>query len=361
MAVSDPESAAGSVRIPATTLIEFSIQMFTAAGLSALAAETAAAVLVNADLRGVWSHGVIRLPMYTQRLQGKVANTKPNIQTQQVAHSAISIDGDHGLGLVIAPAAMLAAIDLAKKTGIAVVGVKNSGHFGAASYYLQQAIDADCIGLVFTNASKALPPWGAIAPFFGTSPFGFAAPTYPGEIFMLDMAMSRIARGKLKFAAQRKEKIPFGFALDAQGKPTTNGAEAFEGIMLPFGEHKGASMSWMMDILAGVFTGAAFGGDVANPFKRFDITQGVGHTFIAIRPDLFQPLTVFKDRMSELLKRVKNLPKAHGFDEILSPGEREARKEIANLQRGVPLTSDVIESLKRSARKLHVPSPLSVS
>jgi len=354
MAILGPESVATSMRIPATTLTEFSVQMFSAAGLSATDAATAAAVLINADLRGVWSHGIIRLPMYIQRLQNKVAKAKPNIQTQKVAHSALSIDGDHGLGLVVAPAAMSAAINLAKQTGIAVAGVKNSGHFGAASYYLQQAVDADCIGLVFTNASKALPPWGAMAPFFGTSPFGFAAPTYPGEVFMLDMAMSRIARGKLKFAAQRGEQVPLGFALDAEGRPTTDGAAAFEGIMLPFGEHKGAAMSWMMDILGGVFTGAAFGGEVANPFKRFDVTQGAGHTFIAIRADLFEPLPVFKDRMRELLKRVKNLPKAHGVDEILSPGEPEARKAMINREQGVPLTPDVIESLKSCAQRLGV-------
>jgi LDH2 family malate/lactate/ureidoglycolate dehydrogenase len=168
------------------------------------------------------------------------------------------------------------------------------------------------------------------------------------------MAMSRIARGKLKFAAQRGEQVPPGFALDAEGRPTTDGAAAFEGIMLPFGEHKGAAMSWMMDILGGVFTGAAFGGEVANPFKRFDVTQGAGHTFIAIRADLFEPLPAFKDRMRELLRRVKNLPKAHGVDEILSPGEPEARKAMINRQQGVPLTPDVIESLKSCAQRLGV-------
>jgi LDH2 family malate/lactate/ureidoglycolate dehydrogenase len=154
MAILGPESVAGSTRIPVATLTEFSIQMFLAAGLSAPDAATAAAVLINADLRGVWSHGVIRLPMYVQRLQNNVAKARPNIQTQQVAHSALSVDGDHGLGLVVAPAAMSATIKLAKQTGIAVAGVKNSGHFGAASYYLQQAIDEDCILYPFRSYSK---------------------------------------------------------------------------------------------------------------------------------------------------------------------------------------------------------------
>jgi L-2-hydroxycarboxylate dehydrogenase (NAD+) len=357
MAISGPESVAGSSRIPVEQLTRFVEQMFESAGLSADHARTATAVLLNADIRGVWSHGVIRLPMYIQRLQKGVAKAQPNIQIQSVAHSALHVDGDHGLGLVVAPAAMAAAVELAQKTGIAIAGVKNSGHFGAGAYYLQQAVDADCMGMVFTNASKALPPWGAMAPFFGTSPYGFSAPTHPGEVFMVDMAMSRIARGKLKFAAQRGEQVPLGYALDAQGKPTTDGAAAFEGIMLPFGEHKGAAMSWMMDVLGGVFTGASFGGDVANPFKRFDVVQGAGHTFVAIRADLFQPVQSFKDRMSELLKRVKNLPRAHGFDEILSPGEPELRTAKTNMEKGVPLTPDVIESLRVSAQSLDVTAP----
>ena len=174
---------------------------------------------------------------------------------------------------------------------------------------------------------------------------------------MIDMAMSRIARGKLKFAAQRGEQVPLGYALDAQGKPTTDGAMAFDGIMLPFGEHKGAAMSWMMDVLGGVFTDASFGGDVANPFKRFDKAQGAGHTFMAIRADLFQPLQDFKNRMSELLKRVKNLPRARGFDEILSPGEPELRIAKINHEKGVPLTPDVLESLRVSAQGLGVAVP----
>lgn len=357
MAISGPESVSGSSRIPVDKLTLFVETMFAAVGLSIEHARIATLVLLNADVRGVWSHGVIRLPMYIQRVQKGVAKAEPDIQIQSIAHAALRVDGDHGLGLVVAPTAMAAAVELAQKTGIAIAGVKNSGHFGAGAYYLQQAVDADCIGMVFTNASKALPPWGAMAPFFGTSPFGFSAPTHPGEVFLVDMAMSRVARGKLKFAAQRGEQVPQGLALDAQGKPTTDGAAAFEGIMLPFGDHKGAAMSWMMDVLGGVFTGAAFGGDVANPFKSLDVVQGTGHTFVAIRADLFQPLLSFKDRMSELLKRVKALPRAHGFDEILSPGEPELRIAKTNHERGVSLTPDVIESLKVSAQSLGVTTP----
>ena len=164
MAISGPESVADSSRVSVAQLTCFVEEMFQAAGLSTEHAQTASSVLLNADIRGIWSHGVIRLPMYIQRLQTGVAKSQPNIQIQSVAHSAVHVNGDHGLGLVVAPAAMTAAVELAQKTGIAIAGVKNSGHFGAGAHYLQQAIDADCIGMVFTNASKALPPWGAMAP-----------------------------------------------------------------------------------------------------------------------------------------------------------------------------------------------------
>src|SRR3546814_852376 len=160
----------------------------------------------------------------------------------------------------------------------------------------------------------------------GTSPFGFAAPTADDRTFLIDMAMSRVARGKLKFAAQRGEQVPLGYALDSAGRPTTDGKAAFEGTMLPFGEHKGAAMSWMMDVFAGVFTGGCFGGDVANPFSDLNRPQGTSHVFMAIRADLFSPMASFAERMAEMDRRAKDLPKAAGVERIMAPGEPEARK-----------------------------------
>src|SRR3546814_9494263 len=168
-------------------------------------------------------------------------------------------DGGDGLGLVVGPRAMAEGIAVAKESGVGLAGVRRSGHFGTSSYYLTQAIEAGCIGMSFTTSSPALAPAGAAERLLGTSPFGFAAPTTGERTFLIDMAMSRVARGKLKFAAQRGEQVPLGYALDSAGRPTTDGKAAFEGTMLPFGEHKGAAMSWMMDVFAGVFTGGCFG------------------------------------------------------------------------------------------------------
>jgi LDH2 family malate/lactate/ureidoglycolate dehydrogenase len=323
--------------------------LFENAGMPAVDAAIAASVLVEADLRGVWSHGVVRMPMYLERLRKGVTNPRPNIQVQEVAAAAVLVDGDNGSGLVVATRAMTEAIARAGACGIGLAGVRRSNHFAAAATYAQMAARAGCFGMVFTNASPAMPPWGGARPMFGTSPFAFSAPTEPDRPFTIDMAMSRIARGKLKFAAARGQAIPEGYALDNEGRPTRDGAAAFNGVMLPFGDHKGAALSWMMDVLCGVATGAAFGGDVANPFKGMDRPADVGHMFIAIKSDLFVPEGDYSARMSELDRRAKSVPRAQGFDDILAPGEPEERRRRASLESGIALPSNVIADLRREA------------
>ena len=354
---SPPEASASAVHVPVAVLESFVRDLFCAEGLTTEDAETAAYALVAADVRGVWSHGVVRAPMYCERLRRGVAKARPDIMVARVATAAAQMDGDDGLGLIVAPRAMGEAIEIARQHGIGLVGVKRSGHFGMAALYAQQAIESGCIGIVFTNASPALPPWGARQAFLGTSPLAFGAPTGNGPPFLVDMAMSTVARGKLKFAAQRGEPIPPGLALDSEGRPTTDGAAAFDGVMLPFGGVKGAALAWMMDVLSGVFTGAAMGGEVANPFNGLDRPQNTGHVFIAIRADLFMPLAEFIERMNTVAARAKALPTAEGFDRILSPGEPEALRAAESTTRGVPLTPDVLQSLQETAKRLGVPYP----
>lgn len=337
----------------------FVTELFVRSGLEPSDARVASSVLVEADLTGVWSHGVARVPMYRERLRRGVAKARPVIKMAQVAPCVARVDGDDGLGLMVAPRAMERAIDLALENGIGLVGVRRSGHFGASAYYLREAASRGCIALSFTTASPAIAPWGAAQPFFGTSPFGFAAPTTDGRTFVIDMAMSKVARGKLKFAAQRGDAIAEGYAVDANGTPTTDGKDAFYGAMLPFGEHKGAALSWMMDVFAGVFTGAAFGGEAGNPFEDMERPQGTGHVFIAMPCDLFIPKDEYAQRMAELDQRVKALPLAAGVDRLFSPGEPEATRAEANLQRGVPLTHDVVRNLEAEAQRSEVPWPFS--
>lgn len=355
--IDGPESAGTARYLQADPVRAYISAVFAAKGMPAADAAVAAEALVRADLRGVWSHGVARVPMYCDRLDHGAAKADPAIKVERVAAAAALVDGDDGLGLVVARRAMAEAIALAEGSGIGLAGTRRSGHFGMAGLYALQAVEAGCIGMVFTNASRALPPFGAAEPFFGTSPMAFGVPTPEGKCLLVDLSMSRIARGKLKFAAQRGQPIPEGYALDAQGRPTTDGQAAFEGIMLPFGEHKGAALAWLMDVLGGVFTGAVFGGRTGNPFRDLDRPQGTGHLFIAIRANLFMALGALNERMGELDDRVKALPRAEGFDEILSPGEPEARSEARLGKIGIPLTPDVLDTLRATGDAARVPWP----
>ena len=236
-------------------------------------------------------------------------------------------------------------------SGLGLAAVKHSTHFGMAALYVLQAIEAGMISLVFTNSSPALPVWGGKSKFLGAAPLAAGAPGGRLGPYILDMAMTVIARGKIRLAAQRGDPIPQGLALDSQGRPTTDAMKAFEGICLPFGGHKGAALSMLMDVFSGVFTGAAFAGDVVNPHLDFSGPQNAGHFFIAIKPDLFMPMEEYRTRMDTLVERVKACPRAEGFDEILIPGEPEARERERRIEAGIPLTADIVEALCGEAKK----------
>jgi len=332
------------------TLHDLVASIFCSRGLSDEDASAAAETLVRADARGVWSHGVARVGMYCSRIDAGVANAKPNITVTHVSKAAALIDGDDGLGLVVAKRAAQEAISLVEETGIALVGVKRSGHFGMAAQYVETCVDAGLMAWMYTNSSPALPPWGGRSAIFGTSPFAFGAPTGVGQPpFLIDMAMSVVARGKLKFADQRGDPIPEGLALDSEGRPTTDGMEAFNGVVLPFGGVKGAAMSWMMDIVGGVFTGAEHAGRIANPFKGLDRPQNVGHLLFVAKPDLFQPIEDFFTAMQETTTAAKESPRAAGVETIYTPGEIEALKADEARQCGVALSTDVVTDLQTLA------------
>lgn len=350
---------AGMVVIDHAHLLDFVHRIFVFNGLSQEDARTAACALVKANLRGVDSHGVARVAMYCERLRRRVANPCPDTRINRVATAVSQVDGDNGLGLVVGKRAMAEAIALAGETGIGLVGVKNSGHYGMGALYVLQAIEAGCVGLAFTNASPALAVWGGNRPFLGTSPITAGAPTGDGPPFLLDMACSVVARGKLKFAAQRGETIPEGLALDRDGRPTTDGQAAFEGVMLPLGGVKGSGLSMLMDVLSGVLTGAAYGGRVRNPFTGLDGYQGTGHFFVALKADLFMALETFQQRMNDLAARVKSQSVAEGFDQILMPGEPEQIIEAQRLASGIPIAPDVADSLKSEGAAARISLPVS--
>jgi LDH2 family malate/lactate/ureidoglycolate dehydrogenase len=338
------------VYVRADPLRAFVAAVFAAEGLPQTDAETVADCLVAANLRGVDTHGVFRVANYLKRLRAGLYNRHPQIDVRRVSFAAAQVDGDNGMGAVVGSRAMEEAIAIALDKGTALVSIKHSNHFGMAAFYALKALNAGLIGMVFTNASPALPPWGGRAAFLGTSPLAVAVPSGSQPAFVLDMAMSVLARGNVYVAAGAAKTIPPGLALDKEGRPTTNPQDLIDGgTMLPFGGVKGSGLSMLMDILGGVLSGSAFAGRVGSPHRTFDRPQDVGHLFFCFRPDLFMPRETFLARMDELVLAVKAQPKAAGFDEILIPGEREARCEAERLAHGIPLTKAVLADLLKEA------------
>jgi len=336
--------------IPVKVLLEFVSALFENAGLSGTNASIVADNLVCANLRGNDTHGVFRAPTYLARVRAGLAAANPEIKVRKTAFAAAQVDGGNGMGAVVGTRAMQEAIGIAEQSGTALVSVKNSSHYGMAAFYVLQALERDMIAMAFTNSSPAFPPWGGRRPFFGTSPLAVAVPSGDASPFVLDMAMSVLARGNVYIAAQSGTQIPAGLALDSEGRPTTDPSALIDGgTMLPFGGVKGAALSMLMDIFGGVLSGAEFGGRVGNPHMDFDRPQNVRHPVLRFRPDLFMPMSEFRHRMDELVARVKEQPLADGFDEILIPGERESRSARHRELAGIPLTADVVEKLDRES------------
>lgn len=339
------------------SLIAFARLLFQQAGLTEKDAATVAYGLLKANLRGIDSHGVSRIPMYLERLRRGVVNARPNLSVTSVADAVALVDGDNGMGFLAGRRAMDEAIALASNAGVGLVGVRRSTHFGMAALYVLQAIESGYIALALTNSSPAIPVWGGRTAFLGASPFAAGVPGGTRESYVLDMAMTVIARGKIRLAALHGEPIPEGLALDAEGQPTRDAKKAFEGVCLPFGGVKGAALAMLMDLLAGVLTGANYGGAVKSLYFDHSAPQNVGHLFIAIRPDLFMPREAFEHRMDAFVERVKDLPRAAGFDEILMPGEPEERTERMRRTTGIPITNDVARDLRAEAELAGIPFP----
>jgi len=330
-------------------LKRFVIDTLKAIGVSEDQASVVADVLVEADLRGIESHGVARLPIYVKRLQHGLINKNPNIQIVSESRNTALVDADNGLGQVAAKYAMEVCIKKAKESDVAVVGVRRTNHFGIAAYYAMMALKEDLIGFVATNASPLMAPWGGCTPVLGTNPFAVAIPAGKEVPIVLDMATSVVARGKIEVYKRKGQKIPLGWALDEEGQPTDDPDKALKGTLLPVGGPKGYGMALVMDILAGLMVGSAYNGGVGSLFKDFTKPQNIGNLMIAINIERFMPIEEFKSKVDEYIRKIKASKKAKGVTEIFVPGEIEYRTTLERKQKGIPLSDEVLRELRSLA------------
>ena len=303
-------------------------------------ANICAEALVNAELVGAPSHGVSRLKMYCNRINKKLINPKPKIKIKKITQSITQIDAKNSIGFVAADIGIKKAIESAKKTGIGLVGINNSGHYGLSGYYAEQAVSKNLIAMCFTNAPPAIAPHGGIKKLFGTNPICFGTPTSNKVPFILDTSVSMINRGKIRVAAKIGKKIPYGVALDKFGKPTTDAKKALAGVQLPIAGFRGSGLAWMVDILSGVFTGGNHGGKVKDPFDDFTGPQNIGHLFLVMKPNLF--VGNYSKRIKENIKRIKKVPKIKAVKEIMYPGQNKYARYKKNLKKNIKITKKIL-------------------
>lgn len=338
-------------------LAELGVNILRSAGVPRDDAHLVADSLVQADLWGHHSHGILRLGWYYRRLKTGVMHSVTRAERVVDSGPVLVLDGHDGIGQVLARAAITEGIRRAVEYGVAAVGVRNSNHFGTAAYFTRMAPPEGCVALLATNSSPAMPPWGGSMKCVGANPWSIAAPAGRRGVTVMDIANTAVARGKLYVARELGEAIPEGWALDAQGQTTTDPAEGIQGVMLPMGGHKGYLISLMMDVLSGVLTGSGFGSDVHGPFDHSHPSR-CGHMALVLQIEAFMPREEFSRRMDTLLDRVTSMPVLPGFDAILYPGELEARAERDAQEKGLALPVPVFDDLRTLATDagLTVPS-----
>ena len=346
-------------------LKNFTFNILKKLGCSDEDANQAADVLLSADLRGVDSHGVARLSGYVRLWEAKRVNPKPNIQIIHETPSTATIDGDAGLGLVVAPFAMKVAMEKAKTVGSGWVSVKNSNHYGIAGYHSMMALENDMIGFSLTNASPLVSPTFSKERLLGTNPISVAIPADKQPPMVVDMATTTVANGKLEIKNREGKNLPEGWAQDKDGNAATSPSAVKDGgALLPLGgtrdngSHKGYALGGVVDILSAVLSGASYGPWVP-PFVSFidplenQPGEGLGHFLGAMRVDAFRPVDEFKSHMDNWISTFKNSKSMKG-KKVLVPGDPERELEIERMKNGIPLLQPVVEDLNKLGEKFGV-------
>lgn len=350
-----------TIMIDSRSAEAFAEAILVAHGVPHDRATSIASALVLADLRGVDSHGLNRLPGYIDRVVAGVVDPAPRIKISEKTPVMALVDANNTFGFIAGKLAVDKGIEMAKVYGMGAVAVRNSNHYGMGATYVLHAVRQGFACLAYTNASRAMPPWGGAEPILGTSPFAVGVPGGEEGDFILDMSPCVAARGKIRKAARRGETIPEGYALDNQGRSTTDPVAALDGgVVLPMGGPKGSGLAMMMDVFGGVMSGSAFAGGVNDQYKVMDKPQNVGHWFLVFRPEIFLDGGVkeFKSRMDILMRKVRESKKAEGFDRIYVSGEIEAAVESQRSREGLPYTQAEIDTLHELAQRAGVENRL---
>ncbi len=348
------------------SLYNFSYKVFKHIGCNDTDATTATKALLAADLRGIDSHGVARLSGYVRLWKAKRINSAPNIHTLHETLSTATIDGDAGLGLVVAPYAMQVAINKAEHVGTGWVSVCNSNHFGIAGYHAMMALEKDMIGIAMTNASALVAPTFSIERMLGTNPIAVAVPAGKQPAFVADFATTTAANGKLEILQRQHKDAPVGWVQDKDGNASTNANELKQaGSLLPLGSdrehgsHKGYALGSIVDIFSAVLSGASYG-PWAPPFPAYVPMpenmpgKGLGHFFGAMRIDAFRPAEKFKQHMDNWIERFRKAKPAAGYDKVLIPGDPEREMETIRIKEGISVDESVVEDLKDLAKEFYI-------
>jgi L-2-hydroxycarboxylate dehydrogenase (NAD+) len=345
---------------------DFTNDVFLKMGCSAADAELATTVLVSADLRGIDSHGVARLIGYVRLWDADRINPTPNITVPHQTPSTAVVDGDAGLGLVVAPKAMEIAIEKAKNAGSGWISVKNSNHYGIAGYHAMMALEHDMIGMSMTNASPLVSPTFSTERMLGTNPIAVAIPADKQPPFVADFATTTAANGKLEILQRKGEQAPLGWIQDHDGLPSTDPEELKKGgALLPLGgdrihsSHKGYCLGSIVDIFSAVLSGANFG-PWAPPFVSFlpmpedPVGEGLGHFMGAMRIDGFRPADEFKKNMDTWIERFRSATPTDESPNVLIPGDPEREMEAVRLKDGIPLNDKVVVDLKEVGKRFEL-------
>jgi len=341
-------------KVSVDALVEGTSRVFTAAGIDARSAHRVAGALVEADARGIGSHGVLLVPMYVGRLLAGSVSTRTEADVVVDAGAVAVLDADRALGILTGDQAMGIAVAKARSLGVGVVTVRRAFHFGGAYRYVQVAMDAGQIGIAAANTRPMMPAPGGASAVVGNNPIAVGVPG-PDPV-LVDMALSEVALGKIRLAESEGREIPSTWATDRDGLATTDPASAIAGLLLPTGGPKGYGLALVVDVLTGVLSGGSFGPGVKGLYADASVPNDCAHLFLALNPELFG-LDDFAARTAQLAQHVRGSTLAPGVDRVLLPGEREAAAARAAHRDGVDVPPSVLSALADTARRVGADLP----